>query len=93
MGPLSQFRRGAASRDDLLSIAPADAFDQLAGFRHVFETALLPALASRTGPWALGPTVAGSELMKADADVLAAGLLLDLKTSVKRSWPASTCSR
>jgi hypothetical protein len=46
---------------------------QLAAFRHLFETALLPRLAARTGPWALGPTFAGSEFIKADADLIAAG--------------------
>jgi hypothetical protein len=35
--------------------------------------------------WALGPTFAGSELIKADADLIAAGLLLELKTSAKLS--------
>ncbi len=37
------------------------------------------------GPWALGPTFVGSELIKADADLIAAGLLLELRTSTKLS--------
>jgi hypothetical protein len=49
----------------------------------VFEAVLLPALAGRHGTWALGPTFTGSALMNADADLIAAGLLLDLKTSRK----------
>jgi hypothetical protein len=63
---------------------PRAGFDQLAGFRGVFQTVLLPQLASRTGLWALGPTFAGSALIKADADLIAAGLLLELKTSAKK---------
>ena len=58
--------------------------DQLAGFRHVFSTILIPQLAARRGTWALGPTFTGSALIKADADLIAAGLLLDLKTSAKK---------
>jgi hypothetical protein len=84
-GPLGQFRGGRVSGDDLLALAPTAGLTQLAEFRHIFETALLPQLAARTGPWALGPTFAGSELIKADADLIAAGLLLELKTSAKLS--------
>ena len=63
-------------------------------FRRVFETALLPRLTLRTGRWAVGPTFAGSDLIKADADLIAAGLLLELKTPAK-SFPLGlrTCSR
>jgi hypothetical protein len=84
-GPLGRFRGGSVSGDDLLGLAPPAGLTQLAEFRHVFETALLPQLAARIGPWALGPTFAGSELIKADADLIAAGLLLELKTSAKLS--------
>jgi len=34
--------------------------------------------------WAIGPTFTGSALMKADADLIAAGLLLDLKTTARK---------
>jgi hypothetical protein len=84
-GPLGRFRGGSVSGDDLLGLAPPAGLTQLAEFRHVFETALLPQFAARIGPWALGPTFAGSELIKADADLIAAGLLLELKTSAKLS--------
>ena len=50
----------------------------------MFETALLPQLSARKGAWALGPTFSGSALLKADADLIAAGLLLELKTSSKK---------
>jgi len=84
-GPLGRFRGGSVSGDDLLGLVPPAGLTQLSEFRHVFETALLPQLAARAGPWALGPTFAGSELIKADADLIAAGLLLELKTSAKLS--------
>jgi hypothetical protein len=84
-GPLGQFRgQSRVCGDDLLGLAPPAGVDQLARFRRVFETTLIPQLAARPGEWALGPTFAGSELIKADADLIAAGLLLDLKTSTKK---------
>jgi hypothetical protein len=50
----------------------------------VFETALIPQLTTRRGPWALGPTFSGSAVIGgADGDLIAAGLLLELKTSAK----------
>jgi hypothetical protein len=84
-GRLGHFRGGKVSGEALLGLAPPAGLTQLAAFRHVFETALLPQLAAKTGPWALGPTFAGSELIKADADLIAAGLLLELKTAAKLS--------
>ena len=50
----------------------------------MFETALIPRLTDRRGPWALGPTFSGSAVIGgADGDLIAAGLLLELKTSAK----------
>ncbi len=66
--------------DNLLDLAPPAAISQLSKLRVVFETVLLPELAPRHGAWVLGPTFAGSRLMAADADLVAAGLLLELKT-------------
>lgn len=83
-GPLGRFRGAAVTSDDLLGLAPSAGLDQLAGFRHVFSDTLIPQLAARTGTWALGPTFTGSALIKADADLIAAGLLIDLKTSAKK---------
>lgn len=85
-GPLAPYTgRFAAlpSAAELLELTPHTALSQLTDFRRVFETALLPALAGRRGAWALGPTFQGSTLMNADGDLIAAGLLLDLKTSKK----------
>jgi hypothetical protein len=50
---------------------------------------LIPQLATRRGLWAIGPTFVGSQLIKADADLVAGGLLLDLKTSSKESLAAT----
>lgn len=83
-GPLAPFAGPYVpppSAADLMALAPAAGLSQLALFREVFCTVLLPALAARRGLWAIGPTFTGSALMNADADLIAAGLLLDLKTS------------
>lgn len=89
MGPLGRFQGRRASATALLDLAPATALGQLAAFREVFESQLLPRLA-RHGRWILGADFAGSALMKADADVIAAGLLLDLKTDSKLSLGVTT---
>jgi hypothetical protein len=83
-GPLGKFRDRQPSAGELLALACPVALDQLTAFRHVFQTALLPKLAAWRGPWRLGPTFTGSALLHADADLVAAGLLLDLKTSAKK---------
>lgn len=81
-GPLNRFRGETLSRDDLLSLAPDNAINQLTGFRKMFEDILKPELAKRPGTWALGPTFTGSAAIGgADADLIAAGLLLELKTT------------
>jgi hypothetical protein len=84
LGPLGRFRDRRPPADELLALAPPAALGQLTAFRQVFETALLPKLARRRGPWALGPTFTGSALIRADADLIAARLLLDLKTTAKK---------
>lgn len=84
LGPLRRFRGRAATAAELLGIAPEAALSQLTQFRQIYDATLLPALVRRRGRWVIGPTFAGSELMHADADLVAAGLLLELKTSAKR---------
>jgi hypothetical protein len=84
LGPLGRFRDRRPPADELLALAPPAALGQLTAFRHVFETALLPKLTGRRGPWALGPTFTGSALIRADADLIVARLLLDLKTTAKK---------
>ena len=49
-----------------------------------------PQLALRPGRWVLGADFTGSSLIKADADVITAGLLLDLKTDSKFSLGVTT---
>jgi hypothetical protein len=83
-GPLSRFLEGRAAADALLALAPPAALDQLAAFREVYETVLIPVLALRPGRWYLGPTFTGSRLVRADADLIAAGLLIDLKTAAAK---------
>ncbi|MFF2086689.1 hypothetical protein ACFVVM_23200 [Nocardia sp. NPDC058176] len=61
----------------LLALTPADAIRQLWELRGVAEEHLLPHLAPPIHP---GPTFDASILCNADADLIAGGLLLDLKT-------------
>jgi hypothetical protein len=84
LGPLGRFSGREVSAAELLDLPPAAALRQLAQFRQVYGATLLPALASRRGLWAIGPTFTGSQFMNADADLIAAGLLLDIKTSAKK---------
>jgi hypothetical protein len=81
LGPLRQFGRRQPSVDEVLHMAPKAAIDQLDDFRDVFESKLVPQLASRHGTWSPGPAFTGSALLNADADLIAAGLLIDLKTA------------
>jgi hypothetical protein len=84
VGPLARFHGRPLTADALLALAPPAALDQLAQFRHVFETTLIPQLTARAGLWVVGPTFAGSAIIGgADGDLIAAGLLLELKTSSK----------
>jgi hypothetical protein len=90
-GPLARFAPSvfgstagtAVSAEDLLALAPPDAINQLTVLRGVLEGSLLPALYARRGPWYLGPTFAGSVgVGGADADLIATGLLVELKTTL-----------
>lgn len=90
LGPLGRFQGRRASASELLGLASPAALGQLAGFREVFASELVPQLASRPGRWVLGAEFAGSALIKSDADVIAAGLLLDLKTESKLSLGVTT---
>ena len=89
-GPLERFQGHRASADELLGLASPAAVGQLAAFREVFASTLLPQLAHWPGRWVLGPGFTGSALIKADADLIAAGLLLDLKTDSKLSLGVTT---
>lgn len=85
LGPLGQFAgRSRVTGDELLALAPPAGVNQLGQFRTIFTDVLIPQLAEYRGTWALGPSFTGSRLIKADADVITAGLLLDLKTTAAR---------
>jgi hypothetical protein len=82
IGPIGRLPRRSA--ESLLQAAPDAGLEQLAALRSVMESALLPAVRSRRGLWAIGPTFAGSEIMRADADLIGGGLLTELKTTNKK---------
>lgn len=67
---------------DLLNLTPPAAVEELHHLCTLARSALQPALAARKGPWAVGPTFAGSRIMNADADLIASGLLVELKTNL-----------
>jgi hypothetical protein len=89
-GPLERFQGRRASAEELLGLASSAALGQLAAFREVFASTLLPQLAHWHGRWVLGPEFTGSALIKSDADLIAAGLLIDLKTDSKLSLGVTT---
>jgi hypothetical protein len=80
--PLRQLQGRRVTGEDLLALAPGSALEELAELRAVFTATLLPQLAARPGPWALGPVFAGSQLPAADTDIVASGLLVQLKVTV-----------
>lgn len=82
MGPVGRLPRKSAQ--SLLEAAPDAGLEQLAALRGVMESAMLPAVGSRRGLWAIGPVFAGSEIMPGDADLVAGGLLIELKTTSKK---------
>jgi hypothetical protein len=91
--PLGQLRGRPATGADLLALAPDDALAELTGLQAVLEAELLPRLAERPGTWALGPVFAGSQLIAADADLVAAGLLMQLRVTVNRGLGAEEVFR
>ena len=67
---------------DLLGLATDAAVADLRALMGLAATELLPALRSWGDSVHGGPTFAGSEHVSADADVVAGGVLLELKTTV-----------
>lgn len=80
--PLARLRPDTVTAEELLGLAPAAAIEQLAACREQAEASLLPVLRERTGRWTLGPLFDGSELIAADADLIASGTLVEIKTSL-----------
>jgi hypothetical protein len=63
--------------------------NQLLDLRIITAEVLAPVLAARHESWAIGPTFTGSALMNADADFIAAGMLVELKTEIGRKTGGS----
>jgi hypothetical protein len=100
------FRAGLLPGSRLLTLRPeatlAEALDlaadgevaDLLALAEAARRALLPALAARGAPLHVGPTFAGSAELPADADVIAGGLLVELKTTLgdRRADGTRRCS-
>jgi hypothetical protein len=82
---LADLNPATVTSENLIGLASPAALDQLAALRQQAERVLLPALAPKTGRWSLGPTFEGSRLMNADADLIAAGTLIEIKTTLGRT--------
>jgi hypothetical protein len=79
-----------ASLDQLLELASDAEVADLLALTEAARRNLLPALAARSGPLHLGPTFAGSlDVRGADADVIAGGLLLEVKVQLGDRTPDS----
>jgi hypothetical protein len=87
---LWQLNLNTVAADDLLALAPPEGVADVAELLSLARTNLLPHLTSRTGLWATGPTFAGAKLMSADADIITAGLLVELKTGLGDKRPDGT---
>ena len=81
-GPIGRLPHRSAQ--SLLEAAPDAGLEQLAALRDVMESVLLPAIKPRHGLWAIGPVFEGSKIMRGDADLVAGGLLTELKTTSKK---------
>lgn len=76
--PLAMLRTGrVVTPTELLALASDDALGQLVALQDVAGVHLYPHL---TGPFSMGPTFAASRFSPADADLIADGTLLDIKT-------------
>ncbi len=66
--------------DQILELVPDIAVADLEAMLDVARDKLVPAVRARGGPLWLGPVFDGSQWVAADADLIAAGLLIDVKT-------------
>jgi len=73
--------RDTFTTDSLMSVCPPAAVGELAAFKTVADERFVAALKPQP-QLALGPTFDGSELCAADADIIADGVLIDLKSSL-----------
>lgn len=84
----------AADAETLLALAPTSALDELAALTALARTRLLPVIRRRGVPLYVGPVFAGSRIMHADADMIAGGMLLEVKTALghKRADGSRRCT-
>jgi hypothetical protein len=84
----------AASLEELLDLASADEIADLLALADAARRELVPVLDERGGKVHVGPTFAGSVDLAADADLIAGGLLLELKVNLgsRRSDGRRRCS-
>jgi len=73
---------GRFTADTLLELAPADAIAQLIELQAAAQVGLYPHLLGSDQSLFLGPLFAGSGLCPADADLIAAGMLIELKVQL-----------
>ncbi len=66
---------------DLLNLAPVAATQEIVALLQIARVQLLQPLARRPAPWFVGPEFTGSTVMPADTDLIAGGMLVEVKTS------------
>jgi hypothetical protein len=77
--PLSEIT-GKTTLDSALDRIPAAAISDLIALLEVAHEEFVPTIAGRHSPLWLGPVFEGSRWVSADADIIASGLLVDVKT-------------
>lgn len=80
--PLAQVGPADIDPDSLLAIASENEVDELVAFSDTAAEALCATVSAMPEPWFVGPTFAASALMPADADLVAGGTLIELKTNL-----------
>ncbi len=68
--------------DQLLDLAPAAAVDDLQAMTGLARSVLVPELHAWGRPVYVGPTFDGSQYVHADADLIAGGVLLEVKATI-----------
>jgi hypothetical protein len=76
--------------DELLALATDAEVADLLALTDAARRVLLPALIARGGPVHVGPTFTGSADIPADADLIAGGLLVELKATLGDRRPDGT---
>ena len=82
----SLLRSRRISADELMSLTPPEAGYQLATLMDSFDV-LIERLHQNPGLWCVGPKFLGSVWIPADGDLVAGGMLVDLKTSARPELP------